>query len=68
MLPLLVVSILTGTLSALISLMGFDAGPWAASMWYVVGSWAGFAVSLGMVLLLMNWPKPPPAKMLANLS
>ena len=51
MIVFLVFSVLGGIVCAGISLLGFGAGFWIAALWYVLGAWAGFAISVAAFLL-----------------
>lgn len=59
MVAYLVVSLIVGTTCAAVSFLGFGAGLWTMMVWYVVGCWAGFAVSL-IVFLLKSFRDEPP--------
>ncbi len=48
---LLIAASLGSVLAAIVSLC-LGAGLWQAFMWYVVGCWAGFLISLFAILLL----------------
>lgn len=55
----LVCSLISGFAFALTSFLGFDAGLWAMTLWYVAGCWTGFAASLALFLLVGSGQKPP---------
>ncbi|MFT7596473.1 MAG: hypothetical protein ACI8R4_003808 [Paracoccaceae bacterium] len=46
LLAYLLISLFTGFTCALVSLLGFDGGVWMALVWYVFGSWIGFALAV----------------------
>lgn len=54
----LILSVLAGTISALVGVFAFDAGFLATTVWYIAGCWAGFAVSLITVLAVIFARKP----------
>jgi len=47
----LMISLITGIVCASISLIGFGTGLLTVFLWYVAGSWIGFAASLVMFLI-----------------
>lgn len=54
----LIISVFTGLVAFFAGLIGFDTGFWTAALWYVVGCWAGFAVTLAIVIAAMQIRKP----------
>lgn len=51
MLGFLAISVCTGMACTLTSLLGFDAGVWMAVLWYIIGCWIGFIISVAVFLV-----------------
>lgn len=58
----IVISVLSGVVFALTSFFAFDSGFWMSALWYVLGCWAGFGVTLAIVLATFVVRKPASAK------
>ena len=57
----LMISLIMGIVCAAVGLIGFGAGLLAVFLWYVAGSWIGFAASLILYLLIgARQPTPSP--------
>lgn len=59
----LVFSVLTGLVFTAVAVLGFGAGLWMAALWYVIGSWAGFAASVVVLWRLLAADNPTPSDM-----
>jgi hypothetical protein len=58
MLAYLMFSLIFGAACAGISLLGFGVSLWMAALWYVLGCWAGFGLSVTVFLLIERNTKP----------
>ena len=61
MLAYLVCCLIAGLACAAVSFVGFEVGILGIALWYVLGSWAGFAASVALFMLIsvrQNSPKP----------
>lgn len=58
----LMISVLSGVVFALASAFAYDGGFWMSAMWYLIGCWAGFGVTLAVVLAAFVVRKPAPTE------
>lgn len=62
------ITVLTGTIFASVCILGFGGGLWMAALWYILGSWAGFGLSLTASLLLGSGAEPEQSRLRAEFS
>lgn len=58
----LVISVLTGLVFALTHFFAFDGGFGMSVVWYLIGCWSGFCVTLALVLATFVIRKPAKTK------